>query len=73
MRDNDMVKIGQKVSCKPYYNLKLFDLEATREVVTGVITYINKPHRWFMVEYGDSSAQRACFSFCDIGQAVNLI
>lgn len=41
------------------------------EKATGTITYINWPHRWFSVTYGNN--QRISFLFSDIGVKCKLI
>lgn len=35
--------------------------------VIGTVTYINYPHKWFLVEHG---SLRTCFKFSDVGLAV---
>ena len=37
------------------------------EKTTGTVVYINKPHKWFLVEYGEL---RTSFKFSEIGLAV---
>lgn len=37
--------------------------------VTGTVIYVNKPHKWFLVEYGDV---RTSFKFWEVGTAVTI-
>lgn len=68
-----MVEIGQKVKFDPLCCVCGFGAEAVRgNLVTGTVIYINEPHKWFSVEYGNPK-QRISFKFCDIGQTVKLV
>lgn len=67
-----MVKLGQKVTCDPFYGLVWSPMSSKCQMVDAVVTYINKKHSWFRVEYGDTAKLRVCYKFDDIGKAVTL-
>lgn len=67
------IKIGQKVQFDPFFSVTGFASDDFRgDYVTGEVIYVNEPHHWFSVEYGDPKA-RTSFKFCDIGGAVELL
>lgn len=66
-----MIKVGQKVSCRPYAGISLFDKTAQFENFDGVVTLVNEEHHWFQVEYGKNKT-KVCFQFNDIGRIVKL-
>ena len=67
-----MIKVGQKVSFDPFAAIKGFAIEESKgKIVTGTVVYVNEPHKWFSVEYGDPKA-RISFLFCEIGEEVKI-
>jgi hypothetical protein len=67
------VKVGQKVRFDPLgYICGMGSLEVRGNYVTGTVVMVNRPHKWFSVEYGEPK-QRTSFKFCDIGEAVTVI
>ena len=65
------LKIGQKVRFIPLKDVRVFGFEDDKSEKTGVITYINVPHRWFLVEYdGLGCKLRSGYKFSDIGLTV---
>ena len=65
------LKIGQKVRFSPLKDVRVFGFEDDKSEKTGVITYINVPHRWFLVEYdGLGCKLRSGYKFSDIGLTV---
>ena len=69
-----MINVNQKVRIKPFaHMLKTGANEAELEwEVEGTVKYVNAPHRWFSVEYGEYG-QRIAYNFCDIGKSVIMI
>lgn len=68
-----MVNLGQKVQFIPMEGIRIFGCADMRHPVIGKVVYINKPHRWFEVAYGDNDSCRTSFNFCDIGEKVHLL
>lgn len=67
-----MIEIGQTVRFDPFYAITGFASEDNKgNKVTGTVAYINEPHKWFSVEYGNPKT-RISFKFCDIGKAVKV-
>ncbi len=69
-------KIGQKVQFVPgHSNLTSAPTaeEVRRKTATGVVTYVNKRHKFFCAEYsyGDQELTEA-LKFSDIGNAVKI-
>ena len=65
------LKVGQKVRFIPLKDVRVFGFEDDKSEKTGVITYINVPHRWFLVEYdGVGCKLRSGYKFSDIGLTV---
>lgn len=56
-----MIEIGQKVRFDSIRDNKSFG--CCKNLSDGVVTYINAPHRWFLVEYGNQPVIRTSFSF----------
>ena len=62
-----MIKIGQKVRFVPSHNEKkcyhYSNINVENEQIDGIVTYVHKRHRWYMVEafmpYGERI--RECF------------
>lgn len=66
-----MIEVGQKVRFIPLKDVRVFGLEDDNKEKIGVITYINVPHKWFLVEYdGIGCKLRSGYKFCDIGATV---
>lgn len=75
-----MIKIGQKVKFDPLRDISIMGVLDRRtakfDKVVGTITYINVPHRWFSVEYGDKKKGyhlRTSFKFDDYGTKVTEV
>lgn len=71
----DMVEVGQEVCFVPGYDEPGADVDGAREKrkQTGAVVYINKPHRWFMVEYSKRGVKlRECFKFSAVGSGVSI-
>ena len=69
-----MIKIGQKVKFNTIKDPKLFGFRTRCRFDTGKVVYINKPHRWFCVEYFvNDHPVRICFKFDQIGTDVKKI
>lgn len=75
-----MIKIGQKVKFDPLRDINIVGardrLDGKLNKVVGTITYINAPHRWFSVEYGDKKKGyhlRTSFKFDDYGTKVTEV
>ena len=67
-----MIKVGQKVRFDPFDTCTGFGAEEVRgNLVTGTVVFVNVPHKWFSVEYGNPKAI-ASFKFCDIGSVVTI-
>lgn len=65
-----MIVSGAKVKFNPFKEITGFASEDTRgNVLTGTIVYVNKPHKWFSVEYGNPK-MRTSFKFSQIGKDV---
>lgn len=63
--------VGREVRFDPMKHLSFMGCESARGArVTGVVRYINRSHRWFLVEY---SGLRTCFAFSDLGREVYMI
>lgn len=69
-----MITKGQKVKFIPLKDIRVFGLGDDNKEVTGVVTYINKAHNWFLAEYDDAfgGKLRKAFKFSDIGQSVRV-
>lgn len=67
------VKVGQRVRFDPYIDIKGFGTEMNRgNLTTGVVTFVNHAHRWFLVEYGEHRL-RISFKYCDLRDRVQLV
>jgi hypothetical protein len=60
-----MIKIGQKVRFDPFEDDRAQGIKDCRGDVVGIVRYINEPHQYFMVEYGEPPV-RVCFKFADL-------
>ena len=66
------MEVGQKVRFDPFLDIKGFASELNRgNKVTGTVVYVNHPHKWFSVEFGERK-QRISFNYSDIGESVDL-
>lgn len=66
-----MIQVGQKVRLDPLKEMKGFGAEDNRgRMLTGTVVWINVPHQWFSVRYGNN--QRTSFKFCEIGHNVHI-
>lgn len=45
-----MIKVGQRVKYDPFKAMSYLGVCEVRQVVTGVVTYINHKRGWFTVE-----------------------
>ena len=62
------VDIGSKVRFDPMSCISTSSAcDIREEKVTGTVVYINYPHKWFLVEYGEL---RTSFKFSEVGLAV---
>ena len=62
------LKIGQQVRFVPLKDVRVFGFEDDHSEKIGVVSYINIPHKWFLVEYdGIGCKLRSGYKFCDIG------
>ncbi len=68
---NTMIKIGQHVKFDPIRDVGGQGSWDASQSVIGTIVYINEPHKWFLVSYGEDL--RAGFKFCDIGEEVTVL
>lgn len=69
-----MIKVGQKVLIDPFKDTRTYGLSGSRCLQVGDVVYVNKPHRWFGVEYGEEGIrQRISYKFFDIDEAVKII
>ncbi len=63
--------VGQQVRFIPLKGIRVFGFEEDNSEKTGVITYINVPHRWFLVEYdGIGCKLHSGYKFSDLGLTV---
>lgn len=69
-----MLRIGQKVKFDPFDSLTGFSSKDNRgKDATGTVIYINRPHKWFLVEHSTRRAKvRQAFKFSQIGKEVRL-
>lgn len=67
-----MLKVGQRVSFNPNRDPKVFGgmYSKSTDRVVGTITYVNKEHQWFLVEYNDDPKIKTSFKFDDWGRKV---
>ena len=65
-----MIKVGQRVKYDPFKAMFGFGVCEVRQIATGVVTYINHEHGWFMAE---SNGVRTTFNFFDIGKDVRIV
>ena len=63
-----MIQVGQKVRFDPLAAIR--SQKETSEYITGTVVFVNEPHKWFSVQYGES--ERASFKFYEIGQKVHI-
>lgn len=68
-----MINLGQKVQFNPMDGIRFTGCSEKPEIAIGKVMYINKPHRWFSVVYGDGDRCRTSFHFCDIGTKVHMV
>ena len=60
---------GVKVRFNPFAYIQSFGSSDVKgREVTGTVVYVNRPHKWFSVEYGNGL--RASFKFFEVGQVV---
>lgn len=58
-----MVRFDALAACKN-------SIEKVESDTIGVVVWINAPHKWFSVQYGEN--QRISFQFSEIGQNVHI-
>lgn len=68
-----MVNLGQEVRFILLEGIRIYGCSDARYPVIGKVVYVNKPHRWFSVAYGEKGECRTSFNFCDIGEKVHLL
>lgn len=69
-----MIKVGQQVLIDPFKDIRTYGLSGSRALQVGDVIYVNKPHRWFGVEYGEEDVrQRISYKFADINETVKII
>lgn len=67
-RGGQWVDVGSKVRFDPIACVSISSApDFHDEEVTGTVTYVNYPHKWFLVQYGEL---RTSFKFADVGLAV---
>lgn len=65
-----MIEVGQKVQFDQFDYIQSTFAEAIKgHLVVGTVAYVNKPHKWFSVEYGNL---RTSYKFSQIGTDVML-
>lgn len=64
-----MIQVGQRVRFDALLGIRQSVEKITADTV-GTVVYVNAPHKWFSVLYGDN--QRASFKFCEIGKNVKI-
>lgn len=62
------VKVGMTARFDPYADMtgSFGQRDLIGEKITGTVVYINEPHHWFSVAYGNGL--RTSFHFCEIGK-----
>lgn len=65
-----MIKVGQRVKYDPFKAMSYLGVCEVRQVVSGVVTYINHKRGWFTVE---NNGIRTTFRFTDIGKDVRIV
>ena len=67
-----IVEVGQQARFDPFAHINSFgSTDVKGRFVTGTVVYVNKRHKWLLVEYG-SPALRTSFKFCEIGKGVTI-
>lgn len=64
-----MIQVGQKVRFDALLGIKQSIEKITADTI-GTVVYINEPHNWFSVAYGEN--QRTSFKFTEIGKNVYI-
>ena len=64
-----MIQVGQRVRFDPFAAVRN-SCERITATTVGTVVWINAPHKWFLVQYGNN--QRISFKFSEIGQNVHL-
>jgi hypothetical protein len=66
------VDVGTRVRFDPFHYIQSFgESEHKCGKVVGTVVYVNRPRKWFLVEYGNNL--RTCFKFYEVGLAVMLV
>ena len=73
-----MVCIGTRVHFVPFIEdtrpRTINEIRDARRKASGTVIYINKPHKYFTVEFNwHGQKMRESFKLCDIGEAVEVI
>ena len=63
------VNVGQRVRFDALAAVNS-SIEKINADTVGTVVWINAPHKWFSVQYGEN--QRISFKFSEIGQNVHL-
>lgn len=66
-----MIEVGQQVRFDAFKEYSGFCSTLHDREAHGVVVYINHPHKWFTVEFGNPK-QRTAFKFSQIGKDVTL-
>lgn len=65
-----MIHVGQRVQFDAFATIKS-GVDKIKVNTIGTVVYINAPHDWFSVQYGDN--QRTSFKFSQVGKDVIVI
>lgn len=69
-----MIRVGQKVLIDPFKDIRSYGVSMVVGKQEGVVVYVNYPHKWFSVEYGnEDNRQLTSYKFFDIKEAVKFI
>jgi hypothetical protein len=69
-----MIKVGQKVSFKPFKGQRSIEGYVSELDVEGVVHYVHPTNHWFNIEYGGDEGRRLiAFKFDDIGKLVRIL
>ena len=64
-----MIQVGQRVHFDAFWYMRMSVERAVADVI-GTVEYVNEPHHWFSVRYGEN--QHTSFMFSEIGENVWL-
>lgn len=69
--NTEKIKVGVKVIIDPFSEIKSYGFESDAHYVVGAINYVNVPHKWFSVTYGEHNLKK-CYKFSDVGGLVRV-